>query len=100
MRTMRLEDRAVKDALRERLAVDAVTAARALDLSPESIRKAVKRGELPSAGIGRNVRIPTYALREILGLDRPKAKGERDDWDDQKRGRAAAPVPFAHAGVG
>src|SRR3954453_6707225 len=99
MRTMRIEDRAVRDVLTKKLAVDAVTAGKALDLSPESIRKAVKRGELPSAGVGRSVRIPTYALRERLGLDRPKAKGERDDWDDKKRGRAAAPVPSAHVGV-
>ena len=101
MRSTRLEDQAVKDALRERLAVDVFTAARALAVSPESIRRGVRRGELPSAGVGRSFRVPTVALREKLGLTAGAAAVGGEEADEGfavgQRGRVhAVEVDAAH----
>ena len=71
--TRRLGDRAVREALQEKLAVDVHTAARALAVSPESIRRAVSAASCrqpASAGAFGFRRV----LREKLGLDRPEAQ--------------------------
>ena len=69
---MRSHDREIRRALQEQLVVDADMAARALNVTAATIRNAIRRGELPSAGVGKCVRVPTIALRERLGLG-PKA---------------------------
>ena len=48
------------------------TAGKALGLSRNSTYEAVKRGDIPSLRIGCAIRVPTAALRQMLGLE-PKS---------------------------
>jgi len=45
------------------------TAAEALGLSRAATYEGVARGEIPSIRVGRRIRVPTAALRRMLGLD-------------------------------
>ena len=63
----------IQKALRQDLTVPVwPTAGRALGLSRNSAYEAVKRGEIPSLRIGSAIRVPTAALRQMLGLE-PKS---------------------------
>jgi excisionase family DNA binding protein len=66
-------DGALRQRLREQLAVRLDEAARALGIGPQAARAAIRRGELESTGVGRNIRIPTAPLRRRLGLDKEAA---------------------------
>ena len=59
----------VRQAITRELTVPAwPTAGLALGLSRNPTYQAVKRGEIPSIRIGGAIRVPTAALREMLGI--------------------------------
>lgn len=45
------------------------TTANALDIGRAAVYAAAARGEIPTIKVGRLVRVPTAALRTMLGLD-------------------------------
>ena len=51
-------------------------AAARLRVSPKSIYKAVKNGQLPVVRVGRTIRIPVHALERMLERSAP---ADRDD---------------------
>ena len=57
----------------EPLAYSVTAAARALDVSPESIRRAIARGELEASRLGRRVIISRAALEAVLARTRGAA---------------------------
>jgi excisionase family DNA binding protein len=65
---MKLTQHDIAEALHGSLAVSCDVAAAALNLSKDAVRRAVKRGELESTGVGRKICVPTSALRKRLGL--------------------------------
>jgi excisionase family DNA binding protein len=50
----------------EALAVDLKTAGQVIGLSPHTLRKKIRRGELRYARVGRRILIPVSALEELL----------------------------------
>lgn len=59
----------VLKAIQEELTVPVPTAARAFGTARNATYDAVKRGEIPSIRVGRSLRVPTSALRQMLGIE-------------------------------
>jgi excisionase family DNA binding protein len=61
--------RAPARALAEELTVTVEDAAALLGMSRGGAYNAIRAGEIPSLRIGRCIRVPSAALRKMLGLD-------------------------------
>ncbi len=55
------------------LTVTVEQAGRALGIGRNAAYAAAKRGDIPALKIGGAIRVPTAALRRMLGLDRDEA---------------------------
>lgn len=62
--------RDVKSELFDKLAVPIETGAEALNMGVAGLRNAIRRGEVPTTGVGkRAIMIPTAFIRQRLGLE-------------------------------
>lgn len=62
-------DRKTRKAIMENLAVSVDVTAKALDIGKFSAYVGIKNGEIPSIRVGRKIKVPTAALRKMLGIE-------------------------------
>ena len=60
----------------EQLAVSISKAAKLLDCSPATVRRAIERGELRAVRLMGKLIVPVVELERYLGIERPKPSSE------------------------